>query len=469
MTHPYLLKLRRAVRLVSEDDDLLLACADGRGLRSRRPGAGIRAFLQGLALGGQTAEQLVERATAAEAHVDTSRLYFLLDSLDGKGFLNYTLAAAGEPLATLEPISPAFRFAGAASAGTWRLSRFACLRREGEAMLAESPLGHARVVLHDARLCALPALLAAPRGLDELAAALPAFTTAQLDAMLVLLVNAGVAFCCDAAGQIAEDTDAALRVWEFHDLFFHARSRGGRHEYPLGGTYRFKGELAHAPALKAPMAPERTALDRPAADAAGPDFFAVLDARRSRRTRGEAALALPQLGEFLWRSARVQTHVPADPQRPGSYESTLRPYPGGGAMHELELYLTVTRCAGLAPGLYHYDPLAHALERLSGLEDKQQTLVQDAMNSSGLKQPPDVLITLAARFGRLAWKYEGVAYALAQKNVGGLYQQMYLVATALGLAPCALGGGNSDAFAAATGIDYFAETSVGDFMLSSAP
>ncbi len=46
---------------------------------------------------------------------------------------------------------------------------------------------------------------------------------------------------------------------------------------------------------------------------------------------------------------------------------------------------------------------------------------------------------------------------------------MYLVATALGLAPCALGAGNSDTFAEAVGIDYFAETSVGDFMLSSAP
>ena len=94
-------------------------------------------------------------------------------------------------------------------------------------------------------------------------------------------------------------------------------------------------------------------------------------------------------------------------------------------------------------------------------------MVQAAMASSGLKQPPDVLITLAARFGRLAWKYEGVAYALAQKNVGGLYQQMYLVATALGLAPCALGAGNSDVFADATGLDYFAETSVGEFLLSA--
>jgi hypothetical protein len=46
---------------------------------------------------------------------------------------------------------------------------------------------------------------------------------------------------------------------------------------------------------------------------------------------------------------------------------------------------------------------------------------------------------------------------------------MYLVATAMGLAPCALGGGNSDVFAEAAGTDYYAESSVGEFVLGSVP
>jgi hypothetical protein len=46
---------------------------------------------------------------------------------------------------------------------------------------------------------------------------------------------------------------------------------------------------------------------------------------------------------------------------------------------------------------------------------------------------------------------------------------MYLVATAMGFAPCALGGGNSDVFAEAAGTDYYAESSVGEFVLGSAP
>ena len=44
---------------------------------------------------------------------------------------------------------------------------------------------------------------------------------------------------------------------------------------------------------------------------------------------------------------------------------------------------------------------------------------------------------------------------------------MYLVATAMGLAPCALGGGDADLSAQAMGTDYYAESSVGEFLLGS--
>ncbi len=32
-----------------------------------------------------------------------------------------------------------------------------------------------------------------------------------------------------------------------------------------------------------------------------------------------------------------------------------RPYPSGGSAYELELYLAVANCEGLARGFYHYD------------------------------------------------------------------------------------------------------------------
>jgi hypothetical protein len=48
-----------------------------------------------------------------------------------------------------------------------------------------------------------------------------------------------------------------------------------------------------------------------------------------------------------------------------------------------------------------------------------------------------------------------------------LYQTMYLVATAMGLAPCGLGNGDADMSARVLGLDYLRESSVGDFLLGS--
>ena len=78
------------------------------------------------------------------------------------------------------------------------------------------------------------------------------------------------------------------------------------------------------------------------------------------------------------------------------------------------------------------------------------------------------MLLITARFGRVMWKYESMAYALVLKHVGVLYQTLYLTATAMGLAPCALGGGNSDAFCAAAGADYYEETTVGEFIVGRA-
>jgi SagB-type dehydrogenase family enzyme len=67
----------------------------------------------------------------------------------------------------------------------------------------------------------------------------------------------------------------------------------------------------------------------------------------------------------------------------------------------------------------------------------------------------------------VAWKYESIAYELVLKDVGVALQTMYLAATAMGLAPCAIGTGDSDLFAQASGIDFYEESTVGEFALGS--
>ncbi|WP_295583923.1 SagB family peptide dehydrogenase [uncultured Lamprocystis sp.] len=470
MAHDFHLQLRPGVRLQPDGADLLLARADGQALRQRAPGGGLRTLLQTLSEAGGRADDLIALAQEAEPTAPAVSLYYLLASLERRCWLSYTLVQDGQTLATLEPMTQAFRLVAVDDAAPgYRLSRFAWTRRDGEATLVECSLGPARLRLRDGRLAAALGLLTRPQTAATLAAARPDLTPATVTGLLALLASIPAVFACDAAGSLPEDRDPALRQWEYHDLLFHSRSRMGRHDYPLGGTFRFLGQLPHAPALKAPAGGPRFPLPRPDPAAPGPDFFAVVEARRSVRRYGDTPLSLEQLGTLLWHSARVQSHRPADPNDARQYETTLRPVAGGGAMHELELYLTVTRCTGLEPALYRYDPLVHELEWIAAPSADTQALLNGAMAAAALEVPPDVLITLAARFGRMAWKYEGMAYAVTLKHVGVLYQQFYLVATALGLAPCALGAGDSDRFAAAAGTHYYEETSVGEFALAGTP
>jgi SagB-type dehydrogenase family enzyme len=84
------------------------------------------------------------------------------------------------------------------------------------------------------------------------------------------------------------------------------------------------------------------------------------------------------------------------------------------------------------------------------------------MNGSDSAQ---VVIVVSARFDRVMTKYGTGGYALILKDVGVLMATMYLVATAMELAPCALGGGDGELFARMIGSSFDEETSVGEFML----
>src|SRR6516165_6960559 len=89
-----------------------------------------------------------------------------------------------------------------------------------------------------------------------------------------------------------------------------------------------------------------------------------------------------------------------------------RPYPSGGGSYELELYLAVDACEGLARGFYHYDAGGHALVPISVRAHEFDALLRGAQFAMDAPTAPQILITIAARFGRVSWKYSSIAYAL---------------------------------------------------------
>lgn len=191
-----------------------------------------------------------------------------------------------------------------------------------------------------------------------------------------------------------------------------------------------------------------------------------MEARQSLRLHGEPPISLAALGELLFRTLRVRGMTPTtDGTRQGRSD---RPHPSAGGCHPLETYVVVGRCEDLPAGLYHYHPQQHALYRIDAPAEPVQALLRDAMRASGVDEPPQLLLVLAARFGRTAWVYGRLAHRLVLQEVGVVMQSVYLCATAMGLAACALGTGDAGRLAALTGVDPRVEASVGEIMLGSA-
>ncbi len=110
--------------------------------------------------------------------------------------------------------------------------------------------------------------------------------------------------------------------------------------------------------------------------------------------------------------------------------------PAGGGLHATEAYVLVQRAEGLAPGIYHYLSMRHALEplQLSTQAEMRQLMYHCVAGQEWFQDVP-VMVVMAARFDRLFWKYRRhtKAWRVVHLDVGHLSQTMYLSAADLGL------------------------------------
>jgi oxazoline/thiazoline dehydrogenase len=357
-------------------------------------------------------------------------------------------------------------------AGNFQLSRFVYARRMADDFVVECPHRSMRLVTHAAGIGAFLVALARPVSLEYLAREISALPARLTEDCVRFLIGMGVAGGVDPGGRLAEDRDPELQQREFHDVLVHARSRFGLTDEVTGAAFPFAGEIPPAPAVKPVASDKLIYLFKPDIGRLAvndPPLAKVMEERRSVRGYGSRRLSSEELGEFLYRVGRVKSVRSPAQDDPRGYGATTRTYPSGGAAYELEIYPVVRECAGLPMGIYHYEPVEHALSALQDSEVPARRLLQNAYVASGCSVVPQVLIILAARFSRLSWKYRGIAYVTTLRNVGVLYEAMYLASAAMGLAPCALGGGDSAAFSQATSLDPLIESSVGEFMLGTRP
>jgi SagB-type dehydrogenase family enzyme len=402
-------------------------------------------------------------------------LELLVRRLARHGLLEYRLrrARTGEDLLVIEPQIADYwpRTPPLADADTLVLSRFAYLRRRGSDLVLESPRAGALFRICDPDIAAALAVLTTPQPVKRLRRR---HGLAGLE-LLALLVDCRILFKVLGAdgGLRPSEGDHDLVLWDFHDLLFHSRSTEGRHANPLGGTYPHAGAIAPLPAVRPSWPGNKIDLSKvAAAHSEAPSAAAkLLRARHSTRSFDDGEpVTLAELAQFLDGTARVLSSAesPIDVGGGGPVVGyTARPYPSAGASYELELYLAVNLCAGLDRGFYHYDAGAHALAPINGATPEVEALLVGAQLAIGAPAPPQILITIAARFGRMSWKYSSLAYRLILEDAGVLLQTFYLMATGMGLGGCAVGIANIDLFARLTGIALHVEGPVGQFALGA--
>jgi SagB-type dehydrogenase family enzyme len=395
----------------------------------------------------------------------------VLRRLAARGLVEYPLMRGrdGEEIVVIEPQTPDYwpQASPLRETDTLVLSRFAYMRRRASDMVLESPRARALFKMCDPKIAAALAVLSTPQQIRKLRLQ-TGFPGLEL---LGLLVDCQILLKVGAAdpGLRPTEGDENLVLWDFHDLLFHTRSTEGRHANPAGGVYAFADVISSPPAVR-PSWPGQK-IDLRAFSASQPEAMApatkLLRARHSTREFApERPITLAELAQFLDGAARVVGTFETSPGNDGpTFSYAVRPYPSGGGSYELELYLAVDKCEGLARGFYHYDAGEHALVAIDVAMPEFEALLQGGQYAMDAPGVPQILITIAARFGRVAWKYSSIAYSLILKDTGVLMQTLYLMATDMGLGGCAIGSNHIELFAKLTGLEFHVEGPVGLFAL----
>ena len=481
-------RFRDGVHVSSDGDDVVITTPYAARLNPVRKiirlhsvAGSLRNLLSALSENGAHCEQFPIFEDSSAAGSERSDAVSVLQDLYTKGLLSTEICNSGSAAIRLDPVKPCLRFRRAPRGNYHiRFSRFVSIFPYSDGLEISSPLSSANLHLIDRRLFFLLTELASACSGESLRQALPDDLLVHFNDLISLLLTSGVAGLCDEQGVVDIDRHAVEAGWTSRDLVFHCQTL--EHEIDLSRMESFQTAVIQEqlPAKHRRIILQTVALPEPSRINRNLNFFQVIRDRHTIRTYRDQPINSAVLSALLWHSMHIKEEIICDPGLPRSYEGLLRPVASAGALHSIELYLCVHRCHGLQPGFYHYDSGRHCLGQLSDLSEPCLRMLelaaastcrapQAASVSPGQAQQPDVLIVMASRYERQAslHRQTGLSYALILKDVGSIYQQLYLVATALGLAPCGLSFGSSELFEQASGLPTHLECSVGEFMIGN--
>jgi len=408
------------------------------------------------------------------APIEQATLSRILDTLSGSVIHTLHLDDGGGELLSVVPTAERarFRVGPVEENQPVRLSRFAAIRTGHDELVLESSVAPFQVALHRALAYRVVISLGIATSIDELAGALRVPRAVVAD-LVGYLVAAGVVLLgrwlpggSPPVAVFGEDTDPALAQWSHHDLMFHTRTRNG-HD-PLTPAPAPSGD---PPPVTKPAPPgKRFPLFKPDTGELSdsePSLTEVIETEQVCSDVSDRPLTERQLGELLYRAARVRSQTAAQSAAPSGvvHEVSQRPYLSIAGLYELELYLTINRCVELPRGIYHYDPTGHFLTLVNDSESDLDRLLDNAKVAAGRDERPSALITVTARADRLLSLANGSGYATTLMHLGALQQTLHLVATIAGLASCPLSLDTSDSTDRALRLDWPTEVGIGECII----
>ena len=140
-----------------------------------------------------------------------------------------------------------------------------------------------------------------------------------------------------------------------------------------------------------------------------------------------AGLTLAGLSRLIYATYGVTGMIPQE-----STPTYLRASPSAGGLYPSELYIVVRDFAGLAPGLYGYHPLKHALVPLWEDAGAHVALTQACYGNAQVAASP-VAMVISGVFERSRWRYQERAYRRILLDSGHLMANALLVGPELDL------------------------------------
>lgn len=181
-------------------------------------------------------------------------------------------------------------------------------------------------------------------------------------------------------------------------------------------------------------------------------FERILKARSSRRDYSGEPISTAQLSALLHYGFGVRGDMAAYNHR----SMPLRFAPTAGGLQSPELYVAVNAVEGVEQGIYHYDPIANALELID--QGNVRWRLVDMCRSYAWIAQSSVVLFVSSMITRLEWKYGRRAYRMSHLDCGIVAQNLHLSATRLALPSCLVMGFDDDEINDALGLDGRAES-----------